>query len=93
MVLTTDDVTIAGVRGATIDGSGAPSEAVILIDGARGFVVQDLTVENGADQGILVTRQAQGVLRGLVSTRNGTVGTSGRSLSSGDRKPVVDRQR
>ena len=57
-----------------MDGSGAPSEAVLLIDGARGFVVADLTVRNGADQGILVTRQAQGLLRNVTATANGTVG-------------------
>ena len=74
VVVATDDLHIIGIGGATIDGGSAPSEAVLLIDGARGFIVEGLAVRNGADQGILVTHQAQGILRNVASTANGTVG-------------------
>ena len=69
-----DGLTLIGIGAATIDGSKSRSEAVLLIDGARGFRIENLIVQNGADQGILVQRQAQGVLRNVTATRNGTVG-------------------
>lgn len=72
--VTTDHLTILGIGGATIDGSRKPSEAVVLIDGARGFVIEGLTVQNGADQGILAMRQARGILRDVTAMQNGTVG-------------------
>lgn len=72
----TDNLTLVGVDGAIIDGAGSPSEAVVLIDGARGFHLDNLTVRNGADQGILATHQSQGRLRNIITTGNRTVGLS-----------------
>lgn len=72
--ITTDALTIVGVGDARIDGSGAAREAVVLIDGARGFALKRLTVQNGADQGIIATRQARGSLRNVTIVQNGTVG-------------------
>ena len=69
-----DNLTLVGVGNARIDGSSAPSEAVVLIDGARGFTLKNLTVQNGSDQGVLATHQAQGVLRNVTVTQSGTVG-------------------
>ncbi len=76
IVITTDHLTVRGVNGATIDGSQSPSEAVVLIDGARDVELVDFTVQNGTDQGVLATHQAQGVLRHLKAQNNGTVGLS-----------------
>lgn len=76
VVITKDRLTLAGIGGATVDGSGSASEAVVLIDGARGFTIRDLHVQNGADQGILATRQAQGELSNVTMSNNRTVGLS-----------------
>lgn len=76
IAITTDNLTLRGVNGATIDGSQSPSEAVVLVDGARNFSLADFTVQNGSDQGILATHQAQGVLSNLAAQYNGTVGLS-----------------
>ncbi|MGB5347904.1 MAG: right-handed parallel beta-helix repeat-containing protein [Woeseia sp.] len=76
IVITMDNLTLRGVAGATIDGSQSPSEAVVLIDGARNFELTDFTVQNGADQGILAINQSQGALRNVSATNNGTVGLS-----------------
>ena len=74
--IATDHVALLGENGATIDGSQTPGEAVVLIDGARGVVLDSFTVQNGSDQGILATHQAQAVLRNLVAQNNATVGLS-----------------
>ena len=76
IVITTDNLTLRGVNGATIDGSQSPSEAVVLVDGARNLELADFTVQNGSDQGILATHQAQGTLSNLAAQYNGTVGLS-----------------
>lgn len=76
VVIKTDNLTLLGIAGASIDGSQAPSEAVVHVDGARGFELAGFTVENGADQGVLATHQAQGRLRELIIQNNGTVGLS-----------------
>lgn len=72
----TDRITLRGLSGATIDGSSAASEAVVHIIGARGVVLENLIVQNGADQGILASQQAQANLGHLVARDNGTVGIS-----------------
>lgn len=74
VAITVDDLTLVGIGVATLDGSKSPSEAVLLIDGARGFTIENLVVQNGTDQGILVQRQAQGALRNVTASFNGTVG-------------------
>ncbi len=74
--ITTDRLTLRGLSGATIDGGSAASEAVIHIKGARGVVLEALTVQNGADQGVLASRQAQARLDDLVVRDHGTVGVS-----------------
>ena len=74
--ITTDNLTIYGVNGAAIDGSLAESEAVVRIVAARNLVLADLMVQNGADQGILATQQAQAILRNVSASQNGTVGLS-----------------
>ncbi len=74
IVIETDNLTLRGVHGAIIDGSQTPSEAVVLIDGARGVTLEDFTVQNGADQGILATHQARAVLSNISAQNNGTVG-------------------
>lgn len=76
VVVKTDNLSIFGNDGASIDGSQSPSEAVLLIDGARHLKLEGFTVQNGSDQGILATRQAQAVLTGLTLQNNGTVGLS-----------------
>jgi hypothetical protein len=76
IVVKTDNLTIEGSNGATIDGSRTPSEAVVLIDGARNLTLAGFTVQNGSDQGILATHQAQGRLNNLTAQSNGTVGLS-----------------
>ncbi len=76
VVISKDHLTLLGENGATIDGSQSPSEAVLLIDGARGFVLDSFTVQNGSDQGILATHQAQGALKNIVAQNNATVGLS-----------------
>lgn len=76
IVIAKDHLTLLGEHDATIDGSQSPSEAVVFIDGARDFVLENLTVQNGSDQGVLATHQAQGVIKNLVAQNNGTVGLS-----------------
>ena len=76
LVINKDHLTLLGEKGGTIDGSQLPSEAVLLIDGARGFELDSFTVQNGSDQGILATHQAQGVLKNIVAQNNATVGLS-----------------
>lgn len=76
VVIKTDHLTLYGVDGATIDGSQAPSEAVVLIDGARKLQLANFTVQNGSDQGILATHQSQALLSDLSARNNGTIGLS-----------------
>jgi len=76
IVIKTDHLTLRGENGATIDGSLSPSEAVVLIDGARDVKLTNFTVQNGSDQGLLATQQSQGELKNLIITKNGTVGLS-----------------
>ncbi|MDJ0911436.1 MAG: right-handed parallel beta-helix repeat-containing protein [Woeseiaceae bacterium] len=76
IVIETDNLTLLGLSGATVDGSHTPSEAVVLIDGARGVVLENFTVQNGSDQGILATHQTQAVLKNLTAQNNGTIGLS-----------------
>ena len=76
VVVKTDDLTLYGVDGATIDGSATPAEAVLLIDGVRRLTLRNFAVQNGSDQGILLTRQSQAVLSGITARYNGTVGVS-----------------
>ena len=76
IVINTDHLTLLGENGATIDGSQSPSEAVVLIDGARGVELANFTVQNGSDQGVLATHQSQGALKNLVVRESGTVGLS-----------------
>lgn len=76
VVIETDRLTLRGDDGATIDGSMDASEAVLLVDGARGVGLVNFTVQNGADQGILATHQAQAILTDLVARTNGSVGLS-----------------
>ena len=71
-----DGLTIIGRDGAVIDGAGIAAEAVVLVDAARNFSIENLVIRNGTDQGILATRQAQGELRGVVLSGNATVGLS-----------------
>jgi hypothetical protein len=54
IVITTDRLTLDGQRGAILDlgfGSvdGGTSDATVLIDGARGVVIQGFTIQNGPD--------------------------------------------
>jgi len=74
--ITTDRLTLRGLSGATIDGGSAATEAVVNIKGARGVVLQDLIVQNGADQGVLASGQAQVILNNVVARDNGTLGVS-----------------
>ncbi len=76
IVVTTSDLTLQGANGATIDGSQTPSEAVVLIDSAHNLKFEGFTVQNGSDQGVLLTRQSQAILTGLSIRNNGTVGLS-----------------
>lgn len=76
VVVTTDNLTIRGGDNAVIDGSQSPGEAVVLIDGARRFTLARIAVQNGSDQGILVTRQGQARLTEVTAQNNGTVGLS-----------------
>ena len=71
-----DGLTIKGMHDAVIDGGGITAEAVLVINAARNVSIENLTVRNGVDQGILAMRQAQGELRGVSMTSNGTVGLS-----------------
>lgn len=71
-----DNIHLVGLDGAVIDGSGIDSEAVVLIEGARGVKLQGLTIQNGSDQGILARRGAQGILEDLLVSENQTVGIS-----------------
>lgn len=74
VVIATDRLSLLGEDGATIDGSGGPSEGVVVIDGARRVVLDNLKIQNGADQGLIATHQAQGSLTNLDIRDNGTVG-------------------
>ena len=74
VVISTDALRLVGVAGATIDGAGVAAEGVVVIDGARGVRLEDLSIINGTDQGVVATRQAQGTLKGLTIRDNATVG-------------------
>jgi hypothetical protein len=76
VVIDKDGLTLRGVGGATIDGSKSPSEAVVLVDGARNVTLTGFTVQNGSDQGVLLTHQSQAILKDLTAQTNGTVGLS-----------------
>ncbi len=76
VVIRTDRITLVGANGAAIDGGSYASEAVVLVDGARGVRIESLNVVNGSDQGLLLRRQAQAILEALSLSRNGTVGLS-----------------
>ena len=56
VVITLDDLTLAGAEGAVIDGGGG-SENVVTIDGARNLMLTGLTVQNGRE-GILAVNGA-----------------------------------
>lgn len=74
--ISTDNLTIYGVDGAAIDGSLAESEAVVSIVAARNIVLSDVSVQNGFDQGVLASQQAQVTLRNVSASQNGTIGLS-----------------
>ena len=74
--IATDRLTLLGVSGAAIDGGKWPSEAVVLIDGARRVSLIGLDVRNGSDQGVLATRGAQVRLQRVRMHANTTVGLS-----------------
>lgn len=76
IVIAADQLSIRGYDGAAVNGSQAPSEAVVKIDGARNVSLDDFSVLNGSDQGILATHQAQAVMKNLTVSGNGTVGLS-----------------
>jgi hypothetical protein len=76
VVVITDKLSIEGYNGATIDGSQTSSEAVLLVDGARNLSLSGFTVQNGSDQGILFTHQAQGKLSNIKAQNNATEGLS-----------------
>ena len=76
IVIRTDRITLKGINGAAIDGGSGASEAVVLVDGARGVRIESLNIVNGTDQGILLQRQAEAVLEGLNLSMHGTVGLS-----------------
>ncbi|MEQ9561865.1 MAG: hypothetical protein RLN69_05040 [Woeseiaceae bacterium] len=76
VVIKTDNLSIEGYNGARLDGSQTPGEAVMLVDGARNLALSGFAVQNGSDQGILFTHQAQGRLSDVTAQNNGTVGLS-----------------
>lgn len=76
IVITKDNLRLLGAQDASIDGAGLLSEAVILIQGARNVVIENLSVVNGSDQGILATQGATGKLSNLVVEEHKTVGIS-----------------
>lgn len=76
VVIRTDRLKLIGIGDATVDGGGGPSEAVIIVDGARGVRIEGIDVINGADQGVLISRQAQVSLDDMAISLNATVGLS-----------------
>jgi len=76
VVIDTDNVTLLGKNGATIDGGSEPSEGVIIVDNASNVTLRGLTIQNGADQGIIVMRQSLVALHDVVLRSNRTVGLS-----------------
>lgn len=76
IVVVKNNLRLTGEDGASIDGSGLSSEAVILIESAKDVIIENLMIINGNDQGILATRGASGILSHLVVKDNATVGIS-----------------
>jgi hypothetical protein len=75
VLITSDDVTIAGRPGATLTAPGTDFYgAVIAVDGARRFAVRDLTVSDGAGSGINVSRGASAALERVTCTNNARYG-------------------
>jgi hypothetical protein len=65
--ITRRGLTLSGVAGAIIDGSGS-TEAVITVDGAQGVTIKDVTVQNGRI-GILV-RGSSGFIERVTAQLN-----------------------
>lgn len=76
VVIDIDDIVLLGEGGAAIDGGSEPSEGVVIVDNASNVSLRGLTIQNGADQGLLVTRQSVVALNDVVLRNNGTVGLS-----------------
>jgi hypothetical protein len=76
VIIDIDDIVLLGRNGATIDGGRKPSEGVVVIDNASNVRLQALTIQNGADQGVIATRQSLVTLHDVVLRNNGTIGLS-----------------
>jgi hypothetical protein len=73
VTITTDQLTLVGQEGATLDGGGAALLPVVMVDGARGTTFRGFTVQN-ADVGIAVINGAVVTLEGTQVQDNATSG-------------------
>ena len=76
IVIDKDNLVLIGKNGATIDGGAEPSEGVIVVDNASNVTLKGLTIQNGADQGLIVERQSLVTLNDVDLLNNQTIGLS-----------------
>ncbi len=76
LVIRRDRITLVGLDGAIIDGSGITprNEGTITILGAQDVTLSGLHVRNGPDQGVAVVQSSRVVLRDIEATGNATAG-------------------
>jgi hypothetical protein len=83
IVIHTDNITLAGVGDAVIQGGSVPQGAeldgLVTIDGARGVIIRNLTIERSRAEGVLGIRGAVFTIESVIVQDNGGAGVGAAS--------------
>ncbi|MEQ9452894.1 MAG: right-handed parallel beta-helix repeat-containing protein [Pseudomonadales bacterium] len=73
-----DYIRLRGMHGAVIDGGIGEIlfPGTITVQGARGVMIKNLTVQNGPDQGIVIEANSSALLENVTTTGNTTTGVT-----------------
>jgi hypothetical protein len=78
VTIKTDRITLAGSRGAILQGGafrqGAELDGIVTVDGARGVVLRDLTIQRSRAEGVFATRGAALTLENVTLQDNAGAG-------------------
>ena len=79
----TDRITIAGLRGAILQGGafrqGTELDGIVTVDGARGVVIRDFTIQRSRAEGVFATRGAALTLESVTLQDNDGAGLASAS--------------
>ena len=83
VTITTERITLAGVNGAVLQGGGVSQavelDGLITIDGSRGVVVRNLTIQRSRAEGIFATRGAAFTIENVTLIDNAGAGVGAAS--------------